>query len=94
MLSFEWDAKKAAANLRKHKVSFETARRVFQDLYAVGRIDDREDYGEERFIRIGLAGGVLLTVVHTERGDSIRIISARKAKRYEQEEYYQQNAGE
>ena len=57
------------------------------------RLDDREDYGEERFVMIGMAeGNVVLIVAYTERGERIRIISARRAAQYEQEDYFQQNA--
>lgn len=54
-------------------------------------MDDREDYGEERFILIGMAEGMLLFVVYTERGDRTRLISARQATRHEQDDYFQQN---
>ena len=55
MLSFEWDEKKAAENYARHGVSFEFAKMAFEDLFAVERIDDRHDYGEERFILIAMA---------------------------------------
>ena len=54
-------------------------------------VDDREDYGEERLIMLGNVAGTLLFVAYTERDDRIRIISARRATRYEQEDYYEQN---
>jgi uncharacterized DUF497 family protein len=79
-LEFEWHNAKADANLRNHGVSFELAKTVFKDPCAVGRLDDREDYGEERSIIIGIAEGhVLLFVVYTERADCTRIISARRS---------------
>ena len=59
------------------------------------RTDDREDYGEKRFVMIGMAeGNILLFVAYTERknNESIRIISARRATQYEQDDYFQQNA--
>jgi uncharacterized DUF497 family protein len=74
-------------------VSFELAKTVFKDPFGVGRLDDREDYGEERSIIIGMAeGNVLLLVAYTERADRIRIISARGVTQHEQHEYFRQNA--
>jgi uncharacterized DUF497 family protein len=86
---FEWDDDKAAINLGKHGVSFEDALLVFQDAFATLDIDTRVEYGEERSIITGMVRGHILIVVHTERGDRIRIISARKATRQEQHDYYQ-----
>src|SRR5690348_5773979 len=88
---FEWDDAKAAANLANHGVSFERVRLVFADPFAVVRIDDREDYGEDRFIMIGMVEGTLIFVVYTERADRVRIITARRATRDEQDDYFQQN---
>lgn len=91
-LGFEWHAVKAEANLRTHGVSFELAKTVFKDPFAVERLDDREDYGEERFVIIGMAEGqVLLLVAFTEHEERIRIISARRATQYEQADYFRQN---
>jgi uncharacterized DUF497 family protein len=58
----------------------------------VERIDDREDYGEERIQLVGMCEGVLLHVTYTERGERIRIISARRAERHEQDDYYRENS--
>ncbi|MGA8539126.1 MAG: BrnT family toxin [Terriglobales bacterium] len=94
-LEFEWHKAKAEANLRAHGVSFDLAITVFKDPFAIERLDDREDYDEARFVTIGMAEGrVLLFVAYTERGNSerIRIISARRATQYEQDDYFQQNA--
>ena len=92
-LKFEWDDAKAEANLRTHGVSFDLAKTVFKDPFAIERLDDREDYGEERFVMVGMAeGNILLFVAYTEREDCIRIISARRATQNEQEDYFQQNA--
>lgn len=85
---FEWDTAKAQINLTKHEVDFEAASCVFGDFFAVERPDDRERGTEVRHLIIGVANGVLLTVVYTERGDRTRIISAGKANRHEQREYY------
>jgi hypothetical protein len=89
---FEWDAGKEATNLQKHGVSFAQAAVAFSDPFAVEWIDDRRDYGEERVILLGMTGGQVLTVVYTERETRIRIISARRATRYEQEIYIRENS--
>jgi uncharacterized DUF497 family protein len=89
--SFEWDEDKAASNAAKHGVRFEAARSVFDDPFAIEYVDDRQDYGEDRFILIGMASGRLLTVVYTMRAEAIRIISARGAEPYEQRAYHEQN---
>ena len=92
-MEFEWDEAKAKANLRLHGVSFELAQTVFRDAFAVERLDDREDYGEDRFVIIGMATGqTLLFVAYTERNDRIRIISARRATQNEEADYFSQNA--
>jgi len=88
---FEWDDAKAAANWAKHKISYETARRVFKDPFAVERDDDREDYGEPRFTILGMVEGRLLSVAYTLRGEVIRVISARRAEPYEQRLYHEDN---
>jgi uncharacterized DUF497 family protein len=90
---FEWDDEKAASNIRDHEgVTFEQAAAAFSDPFAVEWIDEREDYGEERGILLGRISGQLLYVVYTERGTNIRIISARRATRHEQDIYFRQNA--
>ena len=90
---FEWHDAKAEANLDAHGVSFELARTVFKGPFAIERLDDREDYGEERFVIVGMAEGhVLLFVAYTERQERIRIISARRATQHEQDDYFRQNA--
>ncbi len=89
--AFEWDETKAAKNYAKHGVIFEAARDVFKDPFAIEQIDDRKNYGEERYIIIGMASGRLLTVVYTMRGEIVRIISARGAEPYEQRQYHAQN---
>ena len=83
MLKFEWDSAKAEANSAKHGVTFDEAKEAFADLAAFVRQDTRFDYGEDRFILIGLAGWRYLTVVFTERGGKLRLISARPASRKE-----------
>src|SRR5262249_50018109 len=85
---FEWDERKAASNLDKHGVSFEQATLAFDDAFAWVEQDHTEDYGEDRFILIGCALHSILYVVYTERGERIRIISAREAYDYERRDYY------
>jgi uncharacterized protein len=91
---FEWDARKADANLRKHGIAFEAARQVFKDDYAVEWPDADLPYGEVRIVITGMVQGRLLRVVYTERNDRIRIISARRATRHEQREYYRSQGDE
>ncbi len=92
-LEFEWHNAKAKANLSAHGVSFDLAKTVFKDPFAIERLDDRENYSEERFVIIGMAAGdILLFVAYAERGERIRIISARRATQYEEDDYFQQNA--
>jgi uncharacterized DUF497 family protein len=91
-LEFEWHEAKAEANWQSHGVSFELAKTVFKDPFAIERLDDREDYGEERFVIVGMAEGhVLVFVAYTEREDRIRIISARRVTQHEQDDYFRQN---
>jgi hypothetical protein len=86
-MPFEWDLVKASSNEDKHDVSFEEAASIFRG-FCVRRRDTRQDYGEQRFVALGLdSNGVLLNVVYTPRGDNIRIISAWKASKHEREEY-------
>jgi uncharacterized DUF497 family protein len=94
-MRFVWDEEKSRGNLAKHKVSFETAKLVFDDPRTVSRMDRVED-GEERWQTLGLVGGiVVLLVAHTyleEDGEEvIRIISARKATAHERTAYEQGN---
>jgi uncharacterized DUF497 family protein len=92
---FEWDHAKAASNLRKHGVSFQTAVRVFADPYALMERDWGED-GEERWRTLGVVDDVLLllvahTVRHEDGSEVIRIISARRADRRERRRYEEEN---
>ncbi len=87
-MEFDWDPAKSEANLNKHGISFDEARDIF-DGPILTRVDDRQDYGENRHISLGaLAPAAVLVVVHTERGDKIRLISARKANRRERKVYH------
>jgi len=84
MFKFEWDDHKAASNLQKHGVSFDEALSVFGDAIALTFSDTDHSDTEERSRTYGISSkDRLLVVVHTERRSGIRIISARKATRYE-----------
>ena len=88
MFTFEWDDQKAASNVRKHKVSFDEAVSVFGDVDAITFSDTDHSESEDRSRTYGLSNrGRLLVVVHTERRNKVRIISARKATRYEKAIY-------
>jgi uncharacterized DUF497 family protein len=88
MADFEWDRAKAAANYRKHRIRFEQAVLAFEDPFAVVELDLSENYGEDRFILTGRVLDGVLVVVYTERGERVRIISAREATDYERRNYY------
>ena len=86
MINFEWDPSKATINLQKHQISFEEAKSVFYDEFAVQFFDEGHSSDEERFLILGMSSTAkLLIVCHCERnhGKTIRIISARKATRRE-----------
>jgi len=85
---FEWSPAKADANFMKHGVSFTAAARVFEDAQRVEWADVREDYGEDRFVTVGAVNAGVLSVVYTVRDAVIRIISARRASKEEEKEYY------
>jgi uncharacterized DUF497 family protein len=90
-MKFEWNRTKAAANLRKHVVSFDEAATVFADVlsHVYPDIDHSDD--ETRFLIIGLSQtGRVLVVSHTDRGETVRIISAREATRKERI-FYEEN---
>jgi uncharacterized DUF497 family protein len=87
-MRFEWDAHKAWANFRKHGVSFNEAMEVFYDPNALERYDDLHSDDESRFTIIGMSSRRLLHVAYTERaGETLRLISARKATGTERELY-------
>ena len=90
MVEFEWDATKAAVNLRKHRVSFPEAATVLEDPLSTTFPDDAHSTDERRFVTIGVSDQArILVVAHTERNDTMRIISARRATRREREFYEQ-----
>ncbi len=84
---FEWDEQKRLINLEKHGIDFADVIRLF-DNWRHTIEDDRYDYGETRFFTLGLIDGRIIAVSHTENDEIIRIISARKANKNEQREYY------
>ena len=89
-MRFEWDPVKAASNAKKHKVTFEVAKTVFYDDFAVQFFDEEHSTDEDRFLLLGMSSDAkLLLVCHCERedGDVIRIISARKATENEAKYY-------
>lgn len=87
-MEFEWNPDKAALNLEKHGVSFQEAATVFDDPLSVTFPDPDHSTGESRYVIIGISRfGQLLVVAHTDRGEKVRIISARKATRQERRFY-------
>jgi len=87
-MRFEWDSNKALANLRKHYVSFEEASSAFRDNFSATTRDPDHSESEDRFVTFGVSSrGRLLAISHTERGNSIRIISARLATNMERRIY-------
>lgn len=91
-MDFEWDTNKADSNLTKHGVSFEEAMTVFGDPRAITGYDPFHSIEEDRYLTMGLTiNGQLLVVSHTDRGESIRIISARPATRREAKDYQNGN---
>lgn len=88
MLLFEWDPNKARENIRIHSVSFDEASTSFKDTLSLTIYDPLHSDEEDRFVLIGNScKNRLLVIVHTERGDKIRIISARKVTRNERRQY-------
>ncbi|HXV78674.1 MAG TPA: BrnT family toxin [Candidatus Binatia bacterium] len=87
-MEFEWDPKKAAKNLRKHKVSFNEAATVFGDSLSATVPDPDHSLAEDRYITVGMSSrGRLVMVAHTEHGERIRINSARGLTRAERKAY-------
>jgi uncharacterized DUF497 family protein len=91
-LRFEWDLEKAEQNLKKHRVSFTEATTIFSDPLSWTFFDPDHSIDENRYITIGLSHfGKLLIVAHTDRGDNIRLISARRTTRQERRFYEEQD---
>ncbi len=90
-MTYEWDGAENRSNVAKHGLDFEDAELVFT-APRVTFVDNRFDYGEERFVTLGLLGGRLVMIAHAQRGETTRIISMRKANRREQK-IYQERLG-
>lgn len=93
-MHFEWDENKRRTNARKHGIDFADAATIFDGKIVIVP-DDRFDYGEMRYIAFGLLKGQVVKVIvvaYTERGEKIRIISARKALKHEETFYFQEIA--
>jgi uncharacterized protein len=90
-MSYEWDERKRRSNIKKHGIDFIDVPELF-DSDIVLLPDERFDYDEPRFIAIGILKSVVVVVAYTERGENIRIISARKATKNEQIYYFQEIA--
>ena len=86
---FEWDEEKSRQNLKKHRISFDAASKVFLDPDRIELYDELHSFDEERYITIGIVHDVVF-VVYTMRAEIIRIISARMATSYERSLYYEQ----
>jgi uncharacterized DUF497 family protein len=88
-VDFEWDDAKNKANIRKHGLDFTNAREIF-DAPMLAEIDNSEDYGEKRFVGIGFLRNIIVVIIFTEpRSETIRVISLRKALKYEREKFEQ-----
>ena len=88
-MKFKWDEAKRQSNMHKHGVDFADLAALFDGI-TVTIPDDRIDYGEERFVTLGMLNGIVLAIVHTETDTVIRIISARKATRHEEKNYFRE----
>ena len=86
---FVWDEAKRRLNLRKHGVDFADSEKIFRGVTFTAE-DIREDYGEQRFLTLGLLEDQVVSVAHTEQGEEIRIISIRKATKHEARFYFSQ----
>lgn len=87
-MKFGWDETKRQTNLRDHKLDFVDAQIVFSGITFTFE-DDRFEYGEDRFITLGLLREVVVVIAHTERNDTVRLISMRKATKNEQRLYFE-----
>jgi uncharacterized DUF497 family protein len=90
-MEFEWDEAKRRSNLRKHGIDFFGIEEVFEGT-TITLLDDRFDYGEQRFVSFGLLAGRVVAVTHTETGEEIRVISVRKATKDEESNYFKEIA--
>jgi len=86
-MDLEWNETKRLTNLKKHNIDFIGSEEIF-DGYTISFEDDREYYGEQRFVTFGSFQNRIVAVVHTETEDKIRVISIRKATKHEERGYY------
>lgn len=91
-MAYQWNEQKRRINLRRHRLDFRDAHLAFNS-DAIVLVDDRYDYDEERYILYGFAGEQLIAIAFTYRGESVHIISMRKATRMESAEYVQNRLG-
>ncbi len=84
-MKYTWDEAKRRSNLEKHGLDFAQAHKVFEGLFFTIE-DSRFDYGEDRFVTVGFINNMVV-IIHTETADEVRIISMRKATKYEQKYY-------
>lgn len=87
-MKFIWDEKKRRADILKHGFDFVDSEEVFEGV-TLTLDDDRFEYGQERFITLGFLRGTVVVIAHTENGNEFRVISMRKATRYEQKIYFE-----
>ena len=87
-MKFEWDEAKRHTNLRNHKLDFADVEIVFTGITFTFE-DDRFEYGEVRFVTLGLLREIVVVIAHTERNDTVRVISMRKATKHEQRLYFE-----
>lgn len=90
-MRFEWDKRKNTINLTKHGIDFEAAVMIYEGFVFTFE-DTRVDYGENRFVSIGVVLGIEITVVYTPRRGKRRIISARRAAKEERRKYHEELA--
>ena len=88
-MRFEWDEQKRIENLKKHGFDFDDAHLIFENETVTER-DDRFDYSEERFYTFGILRGLVVVLSHTETDEVVRVISLRRAEKYEEQIYFTQ----
>ncbi len=86
-MDFEWDENKNKSNIEKHGIDFNEVKDIFKDKNRIESPDNRKDYGEPRFKAVGKAIDLILSIIFTMRGTTIRLISARSASKIERDEY-------
>lgn len=90
-MRYEWDEAKRQSNIQKHGIDFVGIEKVFAG-QTITILDDRNDYGEPRFVSVGLLRGRVVVIAHTETDEAIRIISVRKATKNEEISYFKEIA--